>query len=161
MLKRRVLATSFVLAISMATDSKAAEVPLTSLLAHTQQFDGKRVSFIAYWDSDGHAMSLRAGPSADAPRISCNFEKPHIPVKSFESIPHGSWVHVVGVFRYIDMTVRTLPDGSRVIASGFRWMNSYDREVTDIPEFTGIPPNRIYPIDEANERNVWWSMCDV
>jgi hypothetical protein len=62
MLKRRVLATSFVLAISMATDSKAAEVPLTSLLAHTQQFDGKRVSFIAYWDSDGHAMSLRAGP---------------------------------------------------------------------------------------------------
>jgi hypothetical protein len=65
------------------------------------------------------------GRSADAPRIYCNFEKPRIPVKSIERIPHGSWVHVVGVFRYIDMTVHTLPDGSRVIAAGFGWMNSY------------------------------------
>jgi hypothetical protein len=143
MLKHHVLPAFFVLAISLATDAKAAEVPLTSLLAHPQQFNGKRISFVAYWDSDGHATSLRAGPSADAPRIYCDFEKPRIPVKLIESIPHGSWVHVVGVFRYIDMTVRTLPDGSRAIASGFGWMNSYDREITDITEFTRVPHQHI------------------
>jgi len=126
------------LAISVATDAKATEVSLTRLLAHPQQFNGKQVSFVAYWDSDGHATSLRAGPSADAPRIYCDFEKPRLPVKLIESIPHGSWVHVVGVFRYIDMTVHTLPDGSRAIASGFGWMNSYDRALTDITEFTRI-----------------------
>jgi hypothetical protein len=138
MLKLHVLATLFVLAISAAADTKAPEVPLKTLLTHPHQFNGKRVSFVAYWDTDGHATSLRAGPTADAPRIYCDFEKPRIPVKLIESIPHGSWVHVVGVFRYTDMTVRTLPDGSRVIASGFGWMNSYDREVTDITEFTRV-----------------------
>ena len=139
----RVLAMFFVLAISVAAGAKAAEVPLSKLLAHPQQFNGKRVSFVAYWDSDGHATSLRAGPSADAPRVYCNFAKPRIAVKLIESIPHGSWVHVVGVFRYVDMTVRTLPDGSRVIASGFGWMNSDGREVTDITEFTRVRPHRI------------------
>jgi hypothetical protein len=138
MLKHHVLATFFVFAISVVTDAKAADVSLTRLLAHPQQFNGKQVSFVAYWDSDGHATSLSAGPSADAPRIYCDFEKPRLPVKLIESIPHGSWVHVVGVSRYIDMTVRTLPDGSRAIASGFGWMNSYDREVTDITEFTRV-----------------------
>ena len=140
MLTPRVSATFFVLAISMATGAKAAEVPLSKLLAHPQQFNGKRISIVAYRDSDGHATSLRAGPSADAPRVYCNFEKPRIAVKLIDSIPHGSWVHVVGVFRYTDMTVRTLPDGSRVIASGFGWMNSYGREVTDITEFTRVRP---------------------
>ena len=138
MLNLRVLVTSLLLAISVAADTKAPEVPLKRLLANPQQFNGKRVSFVAYWDSDGHATSLRAGPSADAPRIYCNFEKPRIPVKSIESIPHGSWVHVVGVFRYIDMTVHMRPDGSREIAPGYGWMNSYDREVTDITEFTRV-----------------------
>jgi hypothetical protein len=99
MLKVHVLATFFVLAISAAADTKAPEVPLRMLLAHPGQFNGKRVSFLAYWDSDGHATSFRAGPSADAPRIYCDFEKPRIPVKLIENIPHGSWVHVVGVFR--------------------------------------------------------------
>lgn len=138
MLKLRVLTTLLVLAVSAAADTKAPEVPLKALLTHPHQFNGKRVSFVAYWDTDGHATSLRAGPNADAPRIYCNFEAPRIAVKLIESIPHASWVHVVGVFRYIDMTVHTLPDGSRVIASGFGWMNSYDREVTDITEFTRV-----------------------
>ena len=143
MLKLHVFATFFVLAISGEADTEAPEVPLRMLLTHPEQFDGKRVSFLAYLDSDGHATSLRAGPSADAPRIYCDFEKPRIPVKLIESIPHGSWVHVVGVFRYIDMTVHTLPDGSHVIDAGFGWMNSYDREVTDITEFTRVRPHRI------------------
>jgi hypothetical protein len=138
MLKLHVLPTLFVLAISAAAGTKAPEVPLKTLLTNPHQFNGKRVSFVAYWDTDGHATSLRAGPTADASRIYCDFEKPRIPVKLIESIPHGSWVHVVGVFRYIDMTVHTLSDGSRVIASGFGWMNSYDREVTDITEFSRV-----------------------
>ena len=124
MLKLYVFAAFFVLTIPVGADTKASEVSLRVLLAHPQQFNGKRVSFVAYWDSDGHATSLSAGPSADATRIYRDFEKPRIPVKLIESIPHGSWVHVVGVFRYVDMTLHTLPDGSRVIAAGFRWMNT-------------------------------------
>src|SRR5260370_20447833 len=103
MLKQHVLATFFVLAISVATDAKATEVSLTRLLAHPQQFNGKRVSFVAYWDSDGHATSLRAGPSADAPRIYCDFEKPRIPVKLIESFPPGSSVHFDADFLLFEM----------------------------------------------------------
>jgi hypothetical protein len=144
MLKHHVFATFFLIAISVATHANTAEVSLTRLLAHPQQFNGKQVSFVAYWDSDGHATSLRAGPSADAPRIYCDFEKARLPVKKLiENIPHGSWVHVVGIFRYVDMTVHTLPDGSRAVASGFGWMNSYDRALIDITEFTRVRPNRI------------------
>jgi hypothetical protein len=113
MLKLHALATCFVLAASLAAAAQPSEVPLKVLLAHPQQFNGRRVSFIAYWDTDGHATSLRAGPSADAPRIYCDFEKPRISVKLIESIPHGSWIYVVGTFRYVDMTVRTRSDGAR------------------------------------------------
>ena len=143
MLKLHALATCFVLAASLAAAAQASEVPLKMLFAHPQQFNGRRVSFIAYWDTDGLATSLRAGPSADAPRIYCDFEKPRISVKLIESIPHGSWVYVVGTFRYVDMTVRTRSDGARVINMGFGWMNSYDREVTDIIEFTRVATPRI------------------
>ena len=143
MLKLHALATCFVLAASVAAAAPASQVPLKMLLAQPQQFNGRRVSFIAYWDTDDHTTSLRAGPSADAPRIYCDFEKPRIPVKLIERIPHGSWVYVVGIFRYVDMTVPPRSDGARVINMGFGWMNSYDREVTDIIEFTRVATRRI------------------
>ena len=138
MLRLPLLATLLILAASADAAKNAIDVPLSKLLRHPEQFNGKRVAFAAYWDSDGHATSLRAGPIADAPRIYCDFAKLRIPAKLIESVPHGSWVRVVGVFRYVDMTVHTLPNGSRVIAAGFGWMNSYDREVTDITEFTRV-----------------------
>ena len=143
MLKLHAFATCFVLTASVAAAAKASEVPLKTLLARPHQFNGRRVSFVAYWDSDGHATSLRDGRFAGAPRIYCDFEKPRMPVKLIEGIPHGSWVHVVGIFRYVDMTVRTRSDGVRVINMGFGWMNSYAREVTDITEFTRVAMPRI------------------
>jgi hypothetical protein len=54
---------------------------------------------------------------------------------SIERIPHGSWVRVVGTFRYVDMTMQTRPDGVRVMGMGFGWMNSYDRAITRITDF--------------------------
>jgi hypothetical protein len=111
-------------------------VSIQELMAHPQQFDGKRVSFIGYWDTDGHAMSLRSDLSIKGSRIFSDFTKPRIPVKTIQAIPHGSWVRVVGTFRYINMTVYIATNGTRVVAMGFGWMNDYDKEVTDITEFT-------------------------
>jgi hypothetical protein len=143
MVRLPLLAMLLVLAVSADAADNAIETPLSKLLRHPEQFNGKRVAFVAYWDSDGHATSLRVGLAADAPRIYCDFAKPRIPVKLIESIPRGAWVRVVGVFRYVDMTVHARRNGSRVIAAGFGWMNSYDREVTDITEFTRVRHQRI------------------
>ena len=132
MLKPHVLATLLVRGRSAAADARSQSA--CKAVLHTSS--SSTVSGFHSWHT-GTAMvmlpSLCAEPSADAPRIYCDFEKPRLPVKLIEHSARlmGSRR---GRFPNIDMTVRTLPDGSRAIASGFGWMNSYNRALTDITE---------------------------
>jgi hypothetical protein len=127
-----VLAASSALAVS-----KPIDVSVEKLEAVPQRFNGKRIAFVAYYDSDGHAMSFRRRRSTDYPRIFADFSNRQIPIHAIRSVPLGSLVPVAGTFRYSKMKVTRGKDFNYIVP-GFGWMNSYDRKISNITQFTRV-----------------------
>jgi hypothetical protein len=134
MLKPLVLFGAIAFALHVDAGSRAMSVRIEQLVREPQRFNGKRVSFVGVWDVEHHGAFFRSGIT----RIACDFDRLRLPKKQVEAVPHPTFVRVTGVFRYVDMTPHTRPDGVEVIAMGFGWMNSCDREIAEISEFTPV-----------------------
>jgi hypothetical protein len=141
MLKPRLIVALLVSVAAVApAAAKPIEVSAAELIAHPAQFNGKRVSFVGYFDSDGHAWSLSA--SRTNLGIFADFRNTILPIKPIQRIRTGTFVRVVGTFRYRKITFRRGKNFNS-ITQGFGWMNDYDKEITDITEFTRVDDPRI------------------
>src|SRR6266446_343928 len=164
-----------------ALSSVAAEQPLSvsfmELVKHPRKYDGRRVSVRAYaltslyecyqfWASreaarKGH-ISGYTHDSIAIGRVKRGYALPKwFATQLFKVPPHtegyDGYVHVLGTFRYIDLTpaptpkpkkiteVRRAPHGEAerevvMMKVGFGWWGVYDKTITDMTECTPIGP---------------------
>jgi hypothetical protein len=164
-----------------ALSSVAAERPLSvsfmELVKHTRKYDGRRVSVRAYaltslyecsqfWASreaarKGH-ISGYVNDSMAIGRVKRGYALPKwFAMRLFKVPPHtegyDGYVHVVGTFRYIDLTPAPTPKPKKIaevprgpngevereivmMRVGFGQWGLYDKTITDMTECTPIGP---------------------
>src|SRR6266545_4502980 len=107
LVRRRLFAAAWILAASSAVaDSKPIDVSIQQLVATPQQFNGKRVSVIGYFDTtEIHACDLRATktrPNDNTHLI--NIEIPSGSEAALKRMTHNFTkvvrAHIVGTFQY-------------------------------------------------------------
>ena len=123
------------------------QVSIRQLIENPGQFNGKRVSVVAYYGVEHHGPYLcvddktaRQGKTGDS-RIYPDFESSPLSRENLNQVKRG-YVLVVGTFKYRDMKVTKGKDFDYIVP-GFGWMNIYDKEITDITYFASAsPPKR-------------------
>jgi len=173
----RCVALLLVSVLSSAAAQQPLSVSFTELVKHPRKYDGQRVSVRAYaltslYECDEFFASREAARKAHLRgytydrmaigRVKRGYALPKwFAMRLFKVPPHtegyDGYVHVVGTFRYIDLTpaptpkpkkiteVRRAPNGEVerevvMMKVGFGWWGVYDKTITDMTECTPIGP---------------------
>jgi hypothetical protein len=171
---------SLALLLLIASSATAAEpltVSFTELVKHPRKYDGRHISVRAYaltslyecnefWASrEAARRGHRSGDPHDRMaigRVKRGYALPRwFAMRLFKVPPHtegyDGYVHVVGTFRYIDLTPGPTPKPKKITAAarypngeiereivwmkvGFGWWGVYDKTITDMTECTPIGP---------------------
>lgn len=125
-----------------------ADVTVTRLIRNPERFNGKVISTIGYYAAEHHGPYLCADAktamegAAGAWRIHLDLSQTSLPLNPLKHVRHG-YVRIIGTFQYRNMKITTLRDGTRVIPSGFGWMNTLDKQITNISAFRNVrAPNQ-------------------
>jgi len=176
---KRILVLSLIVASSSAaTEQQPLNVSFTELVKHPRTYDGRRVSVRAYaltslyecnefWASrEAARRGHRSGDPHDRRTIGRVKRGHALPrwfaMRLFKVPPHtegyDGYVHVVGTFRYIDLTPAPAPKPKKNLSEvprapngevereivtmkvGFGWWGVYDMTITDMTECTPIGP---------------------
>jgi hypothetical protein len=162
---------------STATAAEPLRVSFIELVKHPRKYDGRRVLVRAYaltslyecnefWASrEAARRGHRSGDPHDRMtigRVKRGYALPRwFAIRLFKVPPHtegyDGYVHVVGTFRYIDLTPAPTPKPKKLSEVshapngeiereivwqkvGFGWWGVYDKTITDMTECTPIGP---------------------
>jgi hypothetical protein len=134
---------------SMAATSKPLDVTVDQLVATPEQFNGKRVSVIGYFDTTvHHGCDLRARRKRpDDPRQYINIVVPESAVPAISRLTHDFTrvvrAHVIGTFqyRYVGPIKETPVHGDPIVQkivimqTGYGWEGLWDKQITKISDF--------------------------
>jgi hypothetical protein len=119
-------------------------VSVRQLIETPGQFNGKRISLLAYYAIEHHgpylcadAATARQG-TAGGWRIYPDFENSPLSPEILRRVRPG-YAFIVGTFKYRRMNVTKGKDFDYVVP-GFGWMNVYDKEITRITNFANAAP---------------------
>jgi hypothetical protein len=167
---KRCLALIFVPLIAGAAEPPLA-LDFVDLVKHPQRYDGRRVAVRAYaltslyecsefWPSReaarrGHLRPTTSEPCIAIGRVAAGYALPKSFATRLFKLPprregYDGYVHVVGTFRYVDLTPAPTPRAKklsgppeRVVVMqtmGFGTHGVYDKTITDMTECTPIGP---------------------
>jgi hypothetical protein len=173
----RCLALLLVVASTVSAAEQPLSVSFVELVKHPRTYNGRRVSVRVYaltslyecdefWASreaarKGHISGYRRD-CMSVGRVKRGYALPkRFAMRLFKVPPHTAgydgYVHVVGTFRYIDLTPAPTPKPKKIsevprgpggevereivtMKVGFGWWGNYDKTITDMTECNPIGP---------------------
>lgn len=148
-MKSQLLIVLLAVASTSAAASKPIEVSIGEVVRHPQRFNGKQVSFRAYFGFGGHSCYFSETREAQEKTVFADLDHTSLSRRSIESVPHGCFIHVAGTFQYRPITRRVIPRPETKatpypgnverdlveVTIGFGWMGIYDMQLTRLTEF--------------------------
>jgi len=133
---------------SAVATSEPLNVTINQLVAAPEQFNGKRVSVIGYFDTTvHHGCDLRARRKrSDDPRQRINIVVPESAVPAVKRLTHDFTrivrAHIVGTFQYRyvgpikETPVHGDPNVQKIVTiqTGFGWEGLWDKQITNISD---------------------------
>jgi hypothetical protein len=129
------------------TSPQPLQVTVQQLIQKPDAFNGKMVSTVGYYTAEHHGPYLCADAktatqgAAGAWRIHLDLSDTSLPLEALKRVQHG-YVRIIGRFQHRNMKITTRSDGARMIPSGFGWMNTLDKQITNITTFQNVPAPR-------------------
>jgi hypothetical protein len=138
---------------SEAGSPASISVSMRELIQKPKQFNGKRISVVAFYGWGGHARYLCEDAKAalndrGEHKVFPKLDNARIAKKTLLKIPFNSFVRVVGTFQYKDTTPKEghrvsddpFVSGVTLVPEGFGWMGIFDKQITDITQFISVSP---------------------